>query len=141
MNKYPLLLKPPIKDYLWGGTKLNTEYGFNIDKDIAADAWMLSCHKDGMNIVLNGEHEGKTINEVLEIWGKSALGDRAQKFSYFPILIKLIDAKQKLSVQVHPDDTYALANEGELMSYIHEGFWQLPMVLTEILINQSLKEE
>lgn len=113
MNKYPLLLKPPIKDYLWGGTKLNTEYGFNIDKDIAAEAWMLSCHKDGMNIVLNGEHEGKTINEVLEIWGKSALGDRAQKFSYFPILIKLIDAKQKLSVQVHPDDTYALKNEGE----------------------------
>ena len=74
---------------------------------------MLSCHKDGMNIVLNGEHKGKTLNEVLEIWGESALGNNAEKFSYFPILIKLIDAKQKLSVQVHPDDEYALANEGE----------------------------
>lgn len=110
---YPLLLKPPIKDYLWGGTKLKTDFGFQTEKDIAAEAWMLSAHKDGMNIVLNGEHKGKTINEVLEIWGKSALGKNAEKFSYFPILIKLIDAKQKLSVQVHPDDIYGLANEGE----------------------------
>jgi mannose-6-phosphate isomerase len=110
---YPLLLKAPIKDYLWGGTKLKTDFGFETEKEIAAEAWMLSCHKDGMNIVLNGEHKGKTLNEVLEIWGESALGNNAEKFSYFPILIKLIDAKQKLSVQVHPDDEYALANEGE----------------------------
>lgn len=110
---YPLLLKPPIKDYLWGGTKLKSNFGFETEKEIAAEAWMLSCHKDGMNIVLNGEHQGKTINEVLEIWGKSALGKNAEKFPYFPILIKLIDAKQKLSVQVHPDDNYALSVEGE----------------------------
>ena len=110
---YPLLLKPPIKDYLWGGTKLKTDFNFETDKDIAAEAWMLSAHKDGMNTVLNGEYKGKTINEVLEIWGKSALGKNAEKFSYFPILIKLIDAKQKLSVQVHPDDYYALSVEGE----------------------------
>ena len=44
----------------------------DIKKEIAAEAWMLSCHKDGMNIVLNGEHKGKTLNEVLEIWNKSA---------------------------------------------------------------------
>lgn len=110
---YPLLLKPPIKDYLWGGTKLKTDFGFETEKEIAAEAWMLSAHKDGMNIVLNGEHKGKTISEVLEIWGKSALGKNAEKFSYFPVLIKLIDAKQKLSVQVHPDDNYALLVEGE----------------------------
>ena len=110
---YPLLLKPSIKDYLWGGTKLKTDFGFETDKDIAAEAWMLSAHKDGMNIVLNGEHKGKTISEVLEIWGKSALGKRAEMFSYFPILIKLIDAKQKLSVQVHPNDEYASSVEGE----------------------------
>lgn len=110
---YPLLLKPPIKDYLWGGTKLKTDFGLETEKEIAAEAWMLSCHKDGMNIVLNGEHKGKTLNEVLKIWGKSSLGKRAENFPYFPILIKLIDAKQKLSVQVHPNDEYALANEGE----------------------------
>lgn len=110
---YPLLLKPPIKDYLWGGTKLKTDFGFETDKEIAAEAWMLSAHKDGMNIVLNGEHKGKTINEVLEIWGEEALGKKAKEFSYFPILIKFIDAKQKLSVQVHPADDYALSVEGE----------------------------
>ena len=110
---YPLLLKPPIKDYLWGGTKLKTDFGFETEKDIAAEAWMLSAHKDGMNIVLNGEHKGKTLNEVLEIWDESALGKNSEKFTYFPILIKLIDAKQKLSVQVHPDDNHALSVEGE----------------------------
>lgn len=110
---YPLILKPVIKDYLWGGTKLKTDFGFETDKDIAAEGWMLSCHKDGTNVVLNGEHKGKALNEVLSLWGKEALGKRAEDFSYFPILIKLIDAKQKLSVQVHPDDEYALSVEGE----------------------------
>lgn len=110
---YPLLLKPPIKDYLWGGTKLKTDFGFETEKEIAAEAWMLSAHKDGMNVVLNGEYKGKTLNEVLDIWGNAALGEKAQSFSYFPILIKLIDAKQKLSVQVHPNNDYALAVEGE----------------------------
>lgn len=110
---YPLLLKAPIKDYLWGGTKLKTEYGFETEKEIAAEAWLLSCHKDGSDIVINGEHSGKILPEVLEIWGKEALGEKASKFTYFPLLIKFIDAKQSLSVQVHPDDEYALKNEGE----------------------------
>ena len=61
---YPLILKPVIKDYLWGGTKLKTDYGFETDKDIAAEGWMLSCHKDGVNIVLNGEYKGKALDEV-----------------------------------------------------------------------------
>lgn len=101
---YPLLLKPPIKDYLWGGTKLKTDFGFKTEKEIAAEAWVLSCHKDGTNTVVNGEYAGKSLDEVLKIWGYK---------EKFPILIKLIDAKQKLSIQVHPDDSYALANEGE----------------------------
>lgn len=110
---YPLLLKPHLTDYLWGGSRLKTEFGFETDKDIAAEAWVLSCHKDGSNTVCNGEFKGKTLPEVLEIWGDKALGAKAAEFSYFPLLIKLIDAKQKLSVQVHPDDSYALENEGE----------------------------
>ena len=110
---YPLLLKPTIKDYLWRGTKLKTEYGLETDKEIAAEGWMLSCHKDGSNIVLNGEFKGKTLPQVLEIWGDKALGKNSLKFEYFPILIKLIDAADRLSVQVHPNDEYALKNEGE----------------------------
>ncbi len=110
---YPLLLKPPIKDYLWGGSKLKNQFGIETDIEFAAEGWMLSCHKDGSNTVLNGEFNGKTLPEVLEIWGKESLGVNSLKFDYFPILIKLIDAKQKLSIQVHPNNEYALENEGE----------------------------
>lgn len=110
---YPLLLKPSVKNYLWGGDRLITEFGLTSDTDIAAEGWMLSCHPDGVNTVLNGDQQGKSLPEVLAAWGEDALGKRATEFPYFPILIKLIDAKQKLSVQVHPDDEYALKHEGE----------------------------
>lgn len=110
---YPLLLKPPVKDYLWGGTKLKTDYHFETDKAVAAEAWVLSCHKDGACTVENGELAGKTLPEALELWGASSLGKNAASFPYFPLLIKLIDARDRLSVQVHPDDEYALKNEGE----------------------------
>lgn len=100
------MLSPVIKDYIWGGDRLKNEYGFSSDKEIMAEAWMLSCHRDGTNIIVNGEFAGKRLDEVLELWGE--FDDR------FPILIKLIDARDKLSVQVHPDNEYALKNEGEL---------------------------
>ncbi|MBQ8740045.1 MAG: class I mannose-6-phosphate isomerase [Clostridia bacterium] len=110
---YPLLLKAPLKDYLWGGRRLIDEFGFEADSEKAAEAWMLSCHKDGSSVVRNGALAGLSLQEALEIWGKEALGEKAASFTYFPILIKLIDAKDRLSVQVHPDDEYAMSNEGE----------------------------
>lgn len=110
---YPLKLCPPVKDYLWGGTRLKEEYGYKSDKPVAAEAWVLSNHKDGTNTVLNGEYAGKTLDKILALWGEEALGKNAARFPYFPLLIKLIDAKDRLSVQVHPDDEYALENEGE----------------------------
>lgn len=110
---YPLILNAPLKDYIWGGNRLKNEYGFESDKDKVAEAWVLSCHKDGTNTVLNGEFMGNSLTEVIDIWGESCLGKNALEFEYFPILIKLIDACDKLSVQVHPDDEYALAVEGE----------------------------
>ncbi len=110
---YPLLLKAPLKDYLWGGRRLIDEFGFETENEKAAEGWMLSCHKDGHSIVRNGTLAGLTLQRAIEIWGQSALGKKAADFTYFPILIKLIDAKDRLSVQVHPDDDYALAHEGE----------------------------
>lgn len=103
-EKYPILLKPVVKDYIWGGTRLKDEYGFESDRDIAAEGWMLSCHKDGTNTVKNGPFAGESFADVLKKWGYD---------EKFPILIKLIDARDRLSVQVHPDNAYALANEGE----------------------------
>ncbi len=108
-----LKLQPALKDYLWGGTRLKTDFGFQTNLDIVAEGWMLSCHKDGENIIENGEYQGKTLSQVLEIEGKDLLGTNASKYDRFPILIKLIDAKKDLSVQVHPDNDYALRVEGE----------------------------
>lgn len=110
---YPLILSAPIKDYLWGGRRLIDEYKFTADGDIAAEAWLLSCHKDGTNIIKNGSLKGETLTNVIEMWGKKALGANCDNFSYFPLLIKLIDARDRLSLQVHPDDEYALRVEGE----------------------------
>ena len=113
MSFYPLLLKPPVKDYLWGGQRLKTEFGYQCTGDIAAEAWVLSCHKDGSSVVENGVLAGRTLPEVLAEWGGAALGEKAAAFPYFPVLIKLIDARDRLSVQVHPDNAYALRVEGE----------------------------
>lgn len=95
---YPLKLKPALKDYIWGGNKLKKDFNIKSDKSIVAEAWELSTHKDGSSIILNGELKDKTFAEALNIWGLEA---------NCPILIKLIDAKENLSVQVHPNDEYA----------------------------------
>ncbi len=109
---YILKLNPVFKDYLWGGTKLRDEYGFKSDLTKLAEGWMLSCHKDGENTVENGEFIGKTLTEVINE-NPDFLGENGKNFEYFPILIKLIDAKDDLSVQVHPDNDYAMRVEGE----------------------------
>ena len=109
---YILKLNPVFKDYLWGGTKLRDEYGFKSNLDKLAEGWMLSCHKDGENTILNGEYQGKTLTDVVKE-NQNFLGENGKKFEYFPILIKLIDAKNDLSVQVHPDNEYAMRVENE----------------------------
>ncbi len=108
-----LKLKPAIKDYIWGGTRLSKEFDMVSFTDRQAEAWVLSCHDAGENIIENGEFQGRTLKDVLENEGKGYLGTNCEKFSFFPILIKLIDARDNLSVQVHPDDEYALKVEGE----------------------------
>lgn len=101
---YPLLLKPAVKDYLWGGQKLKTLYNIESDLDITAEAWVLSCHPNGHSTVKNGDMAGKTLAQVLDEWQQPPLD----------ILVKLIDARDKLSLQVHPDDAYAAAHHNSL---------------------------
>ncbi len=105
-------LTPTIADYIWGGTRLIDEYGIKTDKNPAAEAWVLSCHKAGPSTAQNGEFEGKSLQEIYENH-KEICGTNGNKFEFFPILIKLIDAKNNLSIQVHPDDEYAMRVEGE----------------------------
>lgn len=106
-------LNPAFKDYLWGGTKLKENYGKETDLDIVAESWELSVHPDGPSIVTSGEYAGLTFPEYLEKQGKECLGTKGNAFEFFPILIKFIDAKQPLSIQVHPDNEYALRVEHE----------------------------
>lgn len=108
-----LKLKPSCKDYLWGGTRLKTEFGKEYDGDKLAETWELSCHPDGPSYVVNGEYAGETLREYIVMEGKKVTGTHSRKYEQFPLLIKFIDAKQDLSIQVHPDDSYALKNEGQ----------------------------
>lgn len=110
---YPLKLNPFFTDYIWGGRKLIEDFGKKSDLDIVAESWELSCHKDGHSTIANGDYKGRTLLEYIEEKGKSILGTNCNKFDDFPILIKLIDAKQNLSVQVHPDDEYGRRVEGD----------------------------
>ena len=110
---YPMKLQAPLKDYLWGGTKLKEEYGKKSDLAKVAESWELSCHEAGKSIIRNGVAAGMTLSDWIEKEGKAVLGVNANCFSYFPLLIKLIDAHDNLSVQVHPDNEYALRVEGE----------------------------
>ncbi|MGM9948099.1 type I phosphomannose isomerase catalytic subunit [Floccifex sp.] len=106
-------LNPAFKDYLWGGTKLKENFGKKTDLDIVAESWELSVHPDGPSIVASGQMAGKTFPEYLEKAGKAVWGTKGNAFENFPILIKFIDAKGSLSIQVHPDNEYAQRVEHE----------------------------
>lgn len=106
-------LRPSCKDYLWGGHRLVDEYWKEYEGEILAETWELSCHPDGPSAIVNGAYAGKTLEEYIEEAGKEVLGKNCRRFRDFPILIKFIDAKQNLSIQVHPDNRYALKNEGQ----------------------------
>lgn len=108
-----LKLIPTCKDYLWGGHRLVDEYGIEYDGDVCAEAWVLSCHSDGPSVIENGPFKGKTLSQYIEESGTEVLGTHCRRFREFPVLTKFIDAKENLSVQVHPGNDFALQNEGQ----------------------------
>ena len=108
---YPFILQPSGKDYLWGGQRLNTEFEKQIDLDPLAETWECSTHPDGPSIVKTGGFKGQTLSKVISD-NPQFLGARHSEDKALPILIKFIDAKSDLSVQVHPDDEYASVYEG-----------------------------
>ncbi|MBQ4482005.1 MAG: class I mannose-6-phosphate isomerase [Lachnospiraceae bacterium] len=105
----PLRLSPAGKGYLWGGDRLKKEYNKRIDITPLAESWECSVHPDGMSIVSGGEFSGMTLGQVLEK-NPQYLGSKSREF---PILVKFIDAASDLSIQVHPDDSYARENEND----------------------------
>ncbi len=102
----PFLLKPAGKDYLWGGHRLKDDFSKEIDMEPLAETWECSTHPDGPSMVASGAHKGMLLTEVLKEHPEY-MGTHPKTDGGLPILIKFIDAKQDLSVQVHPDDEYA----------------------------------
>ena len=111
MPAYQLI--PTCKDYIWGGQRLKTDFGIQSDLNPLSEAWVLSCHPDGPSVLADGPDKGMTLRAWLDKAGKEALGTACEAFEDFPMLIKLIDAKKDLSIQVHPSDAYALEHEGQ----------------------------
>ena len=106
-------LEPAFKDNLWGGTKLRTVFGKKCDYDVIGESWELSAHPDGQSVIASGTFAGMYFGEFIEKYGEEVVGWKSSSLDRFPVLIKFIDAKNALSIQIHPDDDYALENENE----------------------------
>lgn len=111
---YPLSFQPFLKTAIWGGRNLE-KLGREVPPEGTAESWEIAAHENGSSIVTNGIHAGKNLIELTDELGTALVGSNGQwalDRGKFPLLVKLIDANGNLSVQVHPKDAYALANEG-----------------------------
>ncbi len=106
LRNEPFLLKPAGIEMLWGGSRLRDDFSKNIDSEKLAETWECSTHPDGQSIVASGVFKDLTLSEVISK-NPEYLGKKLKKLSDLPILVKLIDAQQDLSIQVHPSDEQA----------------------------------
>ncbi|WP_372845746.1 type I phosphomannose isomerase catalytic subunit, partial [Pontiella sp.] len=136
---YPLTFNPVYKDYPWGGCRIPKIYHRDEPDGIYAESWEISDHDAGMSVVANGPLAGKTIREVLQADPQGIMGSRVEG-TKFPLLIKLIDAKDKLSVQVHPNDATAAKFGGEAKT---EMWYMLGEAPTQIYcgLNEGVTRE
>ncbi len=107
---YPMILAPVFKEYLWGGHNLATKYGKETDLETIAESWELACHPQGVSVITNGPLKNKKLDAYLKENGCRVLGTK-QCTKELPLLVKLIDAEDNLSIQVHPDAYFAAENE------------------------------
>lgn len=103
-----LFMKPVFKSMIWGGDRLRTEFGYDIPNNHTGECWAISAHPNGDCLIKNGSYRGKSLSWLWEN-NRFLFGNRAEQL--FPLLIKIIDAKADLSIQVHPDDVYAKSHE------------------------------
>ncbi len=107
---HPFLLHPATKDYMWGGTRLKDDFSKAVASNVVAETWECSTHPDGVSIAASGEWIGRPLDEILRAHPEY-LGEHAHGGTELPVLVKLIDAKHDLSVQVHPSDEFAHEQE------------------------------
>ena len=106
---YPLKFEPILKDKIWGGTKLKSLFNKAAETDKLGESWELSGYENDESVVTNGFLAGNTLPELIEIYMGELIGDSIfdEYGLYFPLLFKLIDANENLSIQVHPNDEVA----------------------------------
>lgn len=107
----PLFLQSTMHEKIWGGNRLKKQFNYAIPSETTGEYWAISAHPNGPSTVINGSLAGQTLDQIYK--------DHPELFGHpaspvFPLLTKILDANEWLSVQVHPDDTYALEHEGEL---------------------------
>lgn len=105
---YPLKFKPQLIEKVWGGNNLNTVLGKKSNQNNIGESWEISTVDENVSIINNGSLKDKTLTQVIKIYKEQLLGKKVyKKYKDFPLLFKYIDAKQDLSIQVHPDDAVA----------------------------------
>ena len=109
----PLLFTPVYKDYIWGGTRIASDYARTGTPPVCAESWEISAHPDGESLVASGPFAGSRLADLAAAFGPALLGTKAPDPARFPLLFKLIDARDRLSVQVHPNNANAAATGGE----------------------------
>lgn len=107
----PLFLTSCMHDKIWGGTKLREVFGYQLPTETTGEYWAISAHPNGVSRVSSGSYQGQRLDQLY--------AEKPELFGYpkekvFPLLTKILDANDWLSVQVHPDDAYGLAHEGSL---------------------------
>ena len=111
-----LFLEPIFKDRIWGGTRLKTDFGYEIPSDTTGECWAISAHKNGATCVKNGKYSGVSLKDLWEqhheLFGQGLNSKPSNR--EFPLMVKILDAKTDLSVQVHPNDEYAKRVENDL---------------------------
>lgn len=112
MYSEPIFLQPIFKERIWGGEKLKTDFNYNIPSKHTGEAWVISAHPNGPSIIKNGPLKNKTLldawNEHGELFNRKTNGPKE-----YPLLVKILDANENLSIQVHPDDQLARLIEGQ----------------------------
>ena len=109
---YPLIFNPIYKEMIWGGTRLATMFGRELPSGKVGESWDISCRPQEMGVIENGPHAGLSFDAYVDMDRRGVLGTRLENCDRFPLLIKIIDANDVLSIQVHPDDAYATQKGG-----------------------------
>lgn len=130
---YPIRFEPIYQDYVWGGTRIAKQFHRKTGKLRVAESWEVSDREDGMSVVINGPLKGKTLHQLVIDMGEDLMGV-GQKHDRFPLLLKIIDAKENLSIQVHPDEASAPSLKGEPKA-------EMWVVLKESSVYAGLKKE